>query len=155
MHLTLANQLRIKVLDEDSWTEEADFIVQSCAWALRTTVPANVPHAPGTLAYGMDMIYRQQIKIDWEFLKRKRVKQHIANNLKENRNRREHKYKEGDLVLIVMLPYERGKKPKISKFAEGPYKVLKVFSNGTLRILRGSYEENISIRRVRPYYKRG
>ena len=73
----------------------------------------------------------------------------------ENRNRWEHKYKEGGLVLIVILLYERGTKPKISKFAEGPYKVLKVFSNGTLRILRGSYEENISIRRLRPYYKRG
>ena len=33
-------------------------------------------------------------------------------------------------------------------------KVLKVFNNGTLRIQRGSYEETISIRRSRPYYKR-
>ena len=154
MHLILANQLRVRVLEEDTWLDDADLILQNCAWALRTTVPSNVPHAPGTLAFGMDMIYRNQIKVDWELLKRERVKQHIANNIKENRSRREHKYKSGDLVLIVMLPYERGRKPKISKFAEGPYKVLKVNNNGTLRIQRGSFEETISIRRLRPYYKR-
>ena len=154
MHLTLANQLRVKVFEEDTWVEDTDHLVQSCAWALRTTVPSTVPHAPGTLAFGMDMIYRHKIMVDWELLKRERVKQHVANNIKENRNRREHKYKKGDLVLIIMQPYERGKKPKISRFTEGPYKVLKVNNNGTLRIQRGSFEETLHIRRLRPYYKR-
>ena len=99
------------------------------------------------------MLYREKIKIDWELHKREKVKQHIANNIKENRNRRPHKYKVGDEVLIIMKPYEKGKKPKVSKHAEGPYKVVKVNSNGTLRIKRGSYEETISIRRLRPYMK--
>ena len=53
-----------------------------------------------------------------------------------------------------MKPYEKGKKPKISEHAEGPDKVVKVFRNGTLRIKRGSYEETISIRRLRPNYLR-
>ena len=60
----------------------------------------------------------------------------------------------GDEILIIMKPHEKGKKPKISEHAEGPYKVVKVFSNGILRINRGSYEETISIRRLRPYYVR-
>ena len=111
-------------------------------------------HAPGTLAFGMDMIYRHKIQTDWELFKRERVKQHIVSNIKENRNRRTHKYKEEDLVLITMLPYERNKRPKVSKNADGPYKVINVFGNGTLRIKRGSCEETISIRRLRPYYPR-
>ena len=53
-----------------------------------------------------------------------------------------------------MLPYERNKPPQVSKNAEGPYKVIKVFGNGTFRIKRGSYEETVSIRGLRPYYPR-
>ena len=110
-------------------------------------------HAPGTLAYGMDMLYRHKIQIGWELHKRERVKQHVANNIKGNRSRRPHKYKVGDEVLIIMKPYEKRKKQKISEHAEGPYKVVKANANGTLRIQRGSYEETISIRRLRPYMR--
>ena len=60
----------------------------------------------------------------------------------------------GDELFIIMKSYEKNKRPKLSKHAEGPYKLVKVFSNGTLRIKRGSYEETISIRRLRPYYAR-
>ena len=69
-------------------------------------------------------------------------------------NRRPYKYKEGDLVLIIVLPYERSMRPKVSNNAEGLYKLIKVFDNGTFRIKRSSYEETISIRRLRPYYPR-
>ena len=152
MHLTFANNVRTKVFEIDTWEQDADNLVQSCAYALRSTVPSNSNYAPGTLAFGMDMIFRQKIIVDWEELKQLRKKQHIANNIKENRHRREHQYKTGDLVLIIMKSYERNKKPKISQFAEGPYKVLKVHKNGTLRIKRGEFEETIHIRRLRPYY---
>ena len=154
MHHTSTNQLRVRVLEEDTWIEDTDFIMQYCAWVLRTTVPANMYHAPGTLAFGMDMIYRHKIQIDWELHKLERIKQHIANNIRENRNRKPHEYKEGDLVLIQMLLYEKDNRPNCSKHAEGPYKVIKVFGNGTLTIQRGSYDETISIRRLISYYPR-
>ena len=77
-------------------------MMQHCAWILRTTVPANMHHAPGTFVYGMDVLYRHKIQIDWELHKRERIKQHIANNIKENRTRRPHKYKVGDMVLIQL-----------------------------------------------------
>ena len=128
-------------------------MVQSCAYALRSTVPSNSHYAPGIFAFGMDMVFRQKIIVDWEKVKKPRQKQHIANNIKENRLRREHKYKEGDLALIIMKSHEINKKSKISKLAEGPYKVLKVFKNGTLRIMRGEFGETIHMRRLRPYYK--
>ena len=153
MHLTFANNVRTKVFEIDTWEQEADDLVQACAYALRSTVPSNSNYAPGTLAFGMDMIFRQKIIVDWEELKQLRKKRHIAKNIKENRHRREHTYKAGDLVLIIMRSYERGKKPKISEFAEGPYKVLRVYKNGTLRIKRGEFEETIHIRRLSPYYK--
>ena len=120
MHHTLTNQLRVKILREDTWIDDTDFIMQHCAWVLRTTVPANMHHAPGTLAYGIDMLYRHKIQIDWELHKRERVKQHIANNIKENRSRRPHKYKVGDEVLIIMKPHEKGKSQRFQNMLKGP-----------------------------------
>ena len=101
------------------------------------------------------MLFRQKIAIDWEALKRRRRQQAIQNNEKENKNRIEHKYKVNDLVLIVAKKYEWAKGPKISgDVTEGPYKILRLYSNGNVRIRRGTYDEDISIRRLRPYTKR-
>ena len=121
MHHTLTNQLWVRVLEEDAWIEDTDFMMQHFAWVLWTTVPANMHHAPGTLAFGMDMLYGHKIQIDWGLHKeRERIKQHIANNIKEKWNRRHHNCKEGCLLLIQILPYEKNKRLKLSKHAEGP-----------------------------------
>jgi hypothetical protein len=45
-----------------------------------------MPHNPSQLIFRMDMIFRQQAKIDWQLLKNKRRVQPIANNKKENKN---------------------------------------------------------------------
>jgi hypothetical protein len=100
----------------------------------------------------MDMIFRQQAKIDWQLLKRQRRVQAIANNKKENKNRVSHDYIIGDLVLIVQKPYERKRKAKLSSPTEGPFQIIRTYTNGNTRIKCGNYEEDISIRRIRPYY---
>ena len=74
MHLTFANNVRTKVFDIDTWEQDTDNLVQSCAYALRSTVPSNSHYAPGTLVFGMDMIFRQKIIVDWEELKKLRKK---------------------------------------------------------------------------------
>ena len=127
MHLTFAKNIRTNVFEMDTWEQDTDNLVHNCVYVLRPTISSNSKYVPGTLPFEMDMIFRQKIIVDWEELKQLRKKQHIANNIKKNRLRREHNYKVGDLVLIIMKSYERNKKPKISKFAEGSYKVLKVF----------------------------
>ena len=57
---TSALSLCAKNLEEDTLIEDTGFIIQQCAWVLRITVPANMHHAHGVLAFGMDMIYRAQ-----------------------------------------------------------------------------------------------
>ena len=154
LHLTLGDQLRTSVYELDSWHEDIDALIQAIAWALCTTVPSNVPYSPGNLAFGMDMIMRLNIKINWALLKEKCRCMEVANNTKENRGRLIHQYNVGDLVLIVEKPYERAKKPKLSSPTEGPYEVLRIYSNGNVRIRRGNFDEDISIRHLRPYHKR-
>ena len=85
-HLTLGDQLRTSIYSIDDWHDDINHLLQSCAWAIRTTLPSNIPHNPSQLVFGMDMIFRQQAKIDWQLLKRQRRVQAITNNKKENKN---------------------------------------------------------------------
>jgi hypothetical protein len=96
------------------------------------------------------MIFRQQVNVDWQLLKCQHRTQAIANNKKENRNRVQHDYKVGDLVLIVQRSYERKKKAKLSTPTEGPFKIIRTYMNGNVCIQRGNYEEDISIHRIHP-----
>ena len=100
------------------------------------------------------MIFRQKVIVDWEREKQRRIKQAEANNKRENSRRIAHNYEVGQMVLLVVPKNERAKQPKISSGTEGPFEILKVFSNGTLEIQRGAYADRVSIRRVRPYYAR-
>ena len=99
------------------------------------------------------MIFRQKCLVDRARLKQRRQRQAIENNKKENKNRREHNYKVGDLVLIIEKQYERAKRPKISSPAEVPFKIIQVYQNGNVRIRREGFDEDISIRRLRPYFQ--
>ncbi|KAL7475178.1 hypothetical protein ACHAW6_001105, partial [Cyclotella cf. meneghiniana] len=130
LHLTIGDQLRTSLYQGDDWEEDVATLIQACAWAIRTTTPSNSPFTPSQLTFGMDMIFRQKAKIDWALIKKQRREQSAANNRKENRGRREHTYKVGDLVLIVEKPYERTRKGKLSSPTEGPYEIIQVYANG-------------------------
>ena len=82
----------------------------------------------------------------------RRNTQAVTDNLKENSRRIRHEYKIGDKILIFLSADERRKQKKIGdQVTEGPYKIKMIYRNGTVKILRGAYEETISIRRLRPY----
>ncbi len=155
LHLTLGDQLRCTTFEGSHFLEDVNTIVQACAYAVRTTIPSNSPYSPAQLTFGRDMIFRQQIIVDWENIKQQRLQQAAANNDKENKKRVEHTYSVNDLVLIVTPSSERNKQRKLSSPTEGPYRITKVYANGTVRILRGNFEETMSIRRLRPYHKTG
>eukprot|EP00957_Ditylum_brightwellii_P000448 34710-Ditylum_brightwellii.AAC.1 len=76
----------------------------------------------------------------------------IKNNERENEKRLEYEYRVGEYVLIVKSASERRLQRKMNMPTEGPYKILKVFKNGTIKIQRG-YTEKINTRRVKPYKK--
>ena len=109
----------------------------------------NILYSPAWLVFGMDMIFRQKIIIDWEQVKQLHRQQAIQNNEKENHHPIKHDYKVGDPVLIVILPDDPCKQTKLSSPMERSYKIRQVFCNGMVRILQGNFEEIISIHRQR------
>ena len=72
LHLTLGDNLRTAIYSEDNWQDDIEHLIQAVAWALRTTTPSNIPYNPGQLTFGMDMIFCQKVKVDWQLLKEKR-----------------------------------------------------------------------------------
>jgi hypothetical protein len=65
LHLTLGDQLRTSLYSGDRWQEDVNVLIQACAWANRTTVSSSMPYNSSQLTFGMDMIFRQKVKIDY------------------------------------------------------------------------------------------
>ena len=47
-----------------------DVMVQAAAYDVQATVPPNSPYSPSQLAFGCDIIFCQQVLIDWDHLKK-------------------------------------------------------------------------------------
>ena len=154
MHLTMADMLRtmtITVADESeiTWRTELEAAMQAIAWALRTTVSAGIKYSPANLALGCDMILNKSIQVNWEIIRNQRERKAAQDNERENTTRREYEYKEGQKCWIVKNRFER--KRKLDKPAEGPFKIVQVYRNGTVKLDRNGYLEMISIRRLKPW----
>ena len=58
-------------------------------------------------------------------------------------------YKVGQKVLVI----KGGILRKAEDPHDGPYKITEVFTNGTVRIQRGTINEKLNIRRLLPYFE--
>ena len=89
----------IKTLDldvNDRWSS----LLNSIAWAVRTTYHTTLEDSPAQLVYGRDMIYPLQYIAQWDVIcKNKKVLIKKA-NIRENSCRVDHQYKVGDKVLV-------------------------------------------------------
>ena len=149
VHQTLANLLRAteinKTLDpSDPWSG----ILAAAAFAIRSTYHTTLKATPGQLVFGRDMIFNTQFIADWKLIRDNKQRLIAKNNERENKKRIPHVYKHNQLVLLT--PTESN---KLDAAFEGPYKVTKVHSNGTLSIKIKNSIDTVNIRRVKPYYK--
>ena len=59
------------------------------------------------------------------------------------------------LHVLIMLKRQGDQSSRKMQYpTEGPYTVLKINTNGTLRIRRGNYDEIIHVRRLKPFRRR-
>jgi transposase InsO family protein len=152
VHLTLGNMLRSFQLEKqelnasDPWTP----FLTAAAFAIRSTYHTVLDATPGEIIFGRDMILPIQFKADWAAIIERKRSQVAKDNTRENKTRVPHVYNTGDLVLLT----RPGILPKLSTPREGPYKILRVFTNGTVRIQRGIVSQRVNIRRITPYNDR-
>ena len=137
VHLTIGDQLRMITFEGSDFYDELDRITQAIAWSIRTTVPSNIQYSPAQLVFGINMIFCQI----------KNVKKQQRGKSKADTSQ----LSSWRPSLIVKLADERAKQGKLDCPTEGPYTIMCVFDNGTVRIIRGTCDEVINTRRRRPY----
>jgi hypothetical protein len=149
VHQTLGNMLRTCELeqypfeDDDPWTD----ILAKCSWAIRSTVHLVLDATPAQLVFGRDMLFDLSFQADWDNIRKRKREATEANNRRENTKRLRHQYQVGDQVLKERGILQR----KLMQPRDGPYKITKIYANGTVKISRGIVSEKVSIRRISPY----
>lgn len=83
------------------------------------------------------MLFDLAFRTQWKDIKEKRQKAAISNNKKENQKRKPHTYAVGDKILLDRGEIQRKLIPK----REGPFQVVRVYDNGTLKIRKGIYTQ--------------
>ena len=151
IHQTMAECLRTyETIKSDDADDVIDEMLQATALAMRSTARGLTKYSAGQLVFGRDMVVDEPTIANWEMIRQKTRAQQIKDNARENQSRKDHEYQKGDRIMIVTRLSERRDKLAGSKH-KGPYEVLRAYKNGTLRILRGKFEETINVKRVKRY----
>ena len=93
------------------------------------------------------MMFNVQHIANREYIKQRKQKIINLNNKSENSKRKEHVYQVGDKVLL-----SRGTENKYEAPYQGPFNILQVYDNGTVRLMVKSVAETYNIRRLMPYH---
>jgi preprotein translocase subunit YajC len=152
VHQVLGNQLRTFELEKEELPKENPFepFLTATAYAIRSTYHTTLQATPGQLVFGRDMILPIQFKANWASIALRKQKIINQSNAKENKKRLQHEYKIGDKVLLE----KGGIQPKMAAPREGPFRIVKVSANGTVRIQKGAVTQRVNIRRLTPYFER-
>ena len=149
VHQVLGDMLRTKNLQQydfdalDPWND----ILASVAWAIRSTHHSTLKASPAQLVFNRDMLLNVKFIADWEMIRLRKQEDVDKNNARENSLRVDHDYHIGDKVLVT----DRDIHCKLNCPTKGPYNIIQIYTNGTVRVQRGAVTERINIRRCTPY----
>ena len=96
------------------------------------------------------MVLPIQFQADWARIKLRKQETIDKSNKQENAKRIAHDYQVGDKVLLENPGILR----KMSQPCQGPFKIVKVHTNGTVRIRHKNITEQVNIHCLMPYFNR-
>jgi transposase InsO family protein len=151
IHKTLGNMLRTFELNEIEVPEDQPWngILAAIMYAIRATYHTTLKATPTQLVFGRDAILNMKFEANWQNIKENKQRIIDRNNKKENAKRIPHLYKAGDLVLWKQ---ELKRKYGVSPY-KGPFKILRIHDNGTVRLKYGAIIDTVNIRQIKPYRK--
>ena len=151
IHQVIGNIVRTyTVRDAEELDEENpwDGILSAVMFAIRATYHTTLQATPTQLVFGRDAILNTKFEANWKYIRERKQEIIRKNNIRENANRIPHEYKVGDKVL-----YKTGALDKFSTLPyEGPYVILGINTNGTVRLKRGAILDTVNIRLLHPYH---
>jgi hypothetical protein len=102
--------------------------------AIRSTYHTSLQATPCQLVFGRDMIHNIASRANWDQIQKRKQDIIIKSNQKENKSQIHYEYKIGDQVLLETPWILR----KLSTPRTGPYPVMNVYKNGTIRVQKGN-----------------
>ena len=151
IHGVIKDMIRTSGIDmSDTITSEdiAD-VLSNVAWAVRSTYHTVLQTSPGAAIFGRDMLFDIPLIADWSDIGKRRQTAVNKDNARENGKRIDFDYTVGQKVLIKRDGIIR----KLEDKYIGPYTITQVYTNGTVRIQRGTISERLNIRRLAPYFE--
>ena len=124
-------------------------LLAAVAFATRATIHTTLNATPSQLVFGRDAMLNMEFQADWATIRARKQKRINENNDKENAKRLDYDYQVGQKILI--------KNDHNRKYGEnaysGPYSIVSVNDNGTLRYQRGQVQDTVNIRNVTPFHE--
>ena len=133
VHQVIGDMLRAFNIDELSLDKEDPFgeILARVGWAIRSTYHTTLQATPGQLVFGRDMLLDIKHTANWHNTHHRRQVRMDKNNINENLKRLSYNYKVGDKILILKTYLQ--KQRKLAQPYEGPYTIVEIFTNGTVK----------------------
>ena len=145
-HMFTTKNLRKQTFD---YIDPFGQILASIAWAVRASYNSATDATPAQLVFGRDMLFNISAIVNWKSISTTRQKSVDKANLRENRSRVDYDYQVGQKVYVTRDGILR----KLDNPKSGPFPITDVYTNGTVRIQRGSVNEQINIRRLEPHFE--
>jgi hypothetical protein len=149
VHQTIGNMIRTWFVDDPDLDGSDPFsgLLTAIAFATRATIHTTLNATPSQLVFGRDAMINMDFQPDWESIRRQKQTRINKNNEAENAKRIPHTYRVNDLIMVKNDPSRKFG----SNAYSGPYRIINVRNNGTLRIQKRNIEDTINIRNVTPY----
>ena len=125
-------------------------LLTNVGWAIRSTYHTVLGASPGAAIYGRDMLFDIPYVANWAKIGKRRQQQVDKSCELKNKLRVDFDYRVGQKVLL----FKDGILRKAEDPYEGPFVITDVYTNGTVRIQRGTLNERLNIRRLHPYFER-
>ena len=151
VHQVVTNMLRTSNLDmqETCTSKMIGNFIANFGWDIHSTNPTVLPTTPGAVIFGQDMLFDLPYIADWSEIGKRRQHQVDQSNKNESKTWIYFDHREGTKVILIKYGIHHKAEDKNT----GPYLITEVFSNGTVRIQRGTINERIDIRRLSPFFK--
>jgi hypothetical protein len=111
--------------------------------------PSCIGQTPSQLVFGRDAILNIKFDANWKLIRERKQRAINQNNQMENKKRIPHNFRVGDKVLYRVK--------WVSKYNEnpyeGPYKIVQVNTNGTVRLKKGAVTDTVNIQLLKLYHE--
>lgn len=150
IHQVIGNMIKtFRIYDREDLDEQDPWsgILAAIMFGVRATYHTTLEATPMQLVFQRDAILPIDYQPDWNKIQNNKRKRIELNNARENKSRIPHEYKVGDMILIT-----RNKRSKHGeREKDGPYPIVQVNNNGTVRYDKGTYSDIINIRKCEPF----